>query len=210
MSNAKPLFQVSKKQVDLAQAKAITKLNRKVSKLVKANHVDSHYIDVAQTLSPGTGAVIGYLTPVAQGDGENNRDGDAIALKYLTFKATLVPNSVATSDSFRIILFRWKGDTRGTAPAPGAVLQTPTNIDSTYNRDYRESLKVIYDRRYDASAVNGNKHVSVNVSLHNVACTFYDTTASSYNENHIWFLFLATDNVNKANINYYSRVTFSP
>lgn len=210
MSNAKPLFQVTKKQVDFAQAKAITKLSKKVSQLVKANRVDSHFIDVAQTLTPGTSGSLGYLVPVAQGDGENNRDGDAIALRHLSFSATLVPNASSTADACRIILLRIKSGLSGTAPPISTILQVPTDIDSPYNRDYRNSHVVLYDKKVDISRDNGTKHIKFNTLLNNALCTFTTTGAANYNENNIWFYFLMTDNVNKATINYYSRVTFSP
>lgn len=210
MQNAKPLFQVSKKQVDMAQAKAIVKLSKKVNRLVKANYVDSHFIDVAQTLTPGTAATIGYLTPISQGDGEQQRDGDAITLRHLSWSATLVPNASSASDAFRIILFRWKTATVGTAPSPSAILDVPTNIDSPFNRDYRDSLVVLYDKKVDCSNVNGTKHLKLKTRLNNVCATFTGFSAANYNENQIFYLYLATDNTNKASINYYSRITFSP
>lgn len=210
MSSKNALLPSSKKKMDFAQGKAIIQLNKKVNKLYKANQVDTHFFDTAQTLSPGTTASIGYLTSVAQGDTEQSRDGDSIALKYLQMKMTVVPHVSSASDSFRLILFRWKAPAGGNPPSAAAILATASNIDSPYNRDYRESLVVLYDRNIDASPVNGNKHVTIKKALNNVACTFIGASGANYNENHIWFLFLATDNVNKASVNYYSRITFLP
>lgn len=197
-------------KVDLAQAKAITKLERKVSKIEKATKADVHFVDVAQTLTPGTTAAIGVLTPVAQGDGESNRDGEAISLRHISYKATLVPNAASAADSARVICFKWKSATGGVAPGAAAILEVPTNIDSPYNRDYRESLQVLFDKKIDVSNVNGTKHIKFNTMLHNSEATFISTASNHWNENHVFFLYLFTDNTNKATINYYSRVTFSP
>lgn len=209
MSNGK-LFQVSKKQMDFAQAKAITKLDRKVKKLVRTSKVDLHYLDTAQTLTPGTTAALGYLTAIPQGNTENDRDGDAVSLKHLRVSMTLVPNTAAASDSFRIIFFRYRGDRGGAAPSVTNILQTSSNIDAPYNRDYRNSYKILYDRKIDCSDQNGVKHLIINKSLNNVACTFTGPLSTNYNENHVWFIFLATENANKAALNYWSRVVFSP
>lgn len=204
------MVKVSQKNVDFAQAKAIVKLNRKVSKLVKANKSDSHFVDVAQTLTPGTTPALGYLVPVAQGDGENNRDGDAISLRHLSWKATLVPNASASSDACRIIIFRARTGLSGTPPPLSTILEVNTNIDSPYNRDYRNSYVILYDKKIDISQANGTKHLKFNTLLNNTMCTFTSTGTTHYNENNIWFYYLFSDNTNKAAINYYSRVTFSP
>lgn len=205
------LYKVSQKQVDMAQAKAIIKIDRRVRRLQQASKIDSHFIDVAQTITPGNTATLGVLNPVAQGDSEQSRDGDAIALRHIDFRATFTPHASATTgDSCRFIVFRWKSATGGTAPSTGAILDATTNVDSPYNRDYRESMVILMDKKFDCSTQNGTRSLHVSKLLNNVAATYSSTTAASWNENALFFLVLMQENTNRTTMNYYSRLTYSP
>ncbi len=205
------LYKVSQKQVDFAQAKAIVRLDKRVQRLQQAAKVDSHYIDVAQTITPGNTATLGVLVPVPQGDTEQSRDGDAIALRHIDYRVTFTPHASATTgDSCRFILFRWKAPTLGSAPGASTILSSTTNVDSPYNRDFRESLVVLMDKKFDCSTQNGTRTLRLRKMLNNVATTFNGTASTDWNENAIFFLVLFQENTNKTTMNYYSRVTYSP
>lgn len=194
------------KPIDRIQTKAISKLDRKVSRLVSAAKTDSHYLDTSQALTPGSTASIGILTAMNQGDTEQSRDGEAVSLRHMRFSATLIPNATAAFDACRLIVFRWKNTG---APTVTQVLQASL-IDSPYNRDYRESVSVLMDKKLDVSITNGTKQIKLSKSLGNAVATFTGTTSADYNTGHVWFLFLFSDNTNKAQITYYNRITFSP
>uniref|UniRef100_UPI0040473BDD hypothetical protein n=1 Tax=Rheinheimera sp. TaxID=1869214 RepID=UPI0040473BDD len=118
--------------------------------------------------------------------------------------------SATTGDSCRFILFRWKAPTLGSAPGASTILSSTTNVDSPYNRDFRESLVVLMDKKFDCSTQNGTRTLRLRKMLNNVATTFNGTASTDWNENAIFFLVLFQENTNKTTMNYYSRVTYSP
>lgn len=209
MSNGK-LSKTTKKAVDSAQSKAILSLTRKVGKLQKIHKADRHYLDVAQSITPGNAAVIGHLSAIAQGDGVGDRTGNEIALRKIEFRATVIPNSSAQGDAGRFILFRWKGPCGAVAPQISHVLQSTTNIDSPYNPDYAESLVVLKDTKVYCSSGSGATGLNIQKMLGNANASYVGTTGSSFNEGQLFFVLLFAENTNKSTFSYFSRLTFSP
>lgn len=203
------LLPVSKTRVDFNQGMAIKSLKSRLNRVEKESKDNLHFIDVAQTLTPGNTATIGVLTPIGQGDTDSQRSGDSVLIKRVNIKFTLIPNASALVDSMRLIVFRWKGSLSGTPPATTAVLQAITNIDSPLSYDYRDQMTILMDKRISVSNAVGNRQLELN-KAQNAKATFTDGSTTSWNAGAVFFLFLSTDNVNKASVNYYSRISYVP
>lgn len=202
------LFPTSKMDVDRNQGLAIKDLKKRISQIEKQEAGARKYIDVGQTLTPGNTFTIAQLTPIAQGDGDQNRDGDKVAARSLELRMTLIPNATSTSDTARIMVVHWKGNLLGNPPGASTILESTTNVDSPNAWDYRDQYTVLYDQKLDLSLVNGNKHILLKKGLKNKVVNFNGVNASDYTSGQIFLFMLCTDNTNKASINYYSRVRF--
>lgn len=200
----------SQKAVDYAQSKALLQLKRKVSKLSQIHKADKHYLDVAQSITPGNTAVIGHLTSIAQGDGVGDRSGNEIALRRIEYRATITPNTSSAGDAGRFILFRWKAPCGAVAPQVSHVLQVTTNVDSPYNPEYAESLVVLKDTKIYCAPGSGTTGLNIQKMLGNSTASYVGTTGASFNEGQLFYVLVFADNTNKSTFSYYSRVTFSP
>lgn len=210
MSTNGKLFPQAKKKIDMAQARAIVKLKREVNAIKKRDKVESHYCDVVQSLTPGNAATLLHLTPIAQGDGEGDRNGTEVALRSVHYRCTVIPNSSANGDAGRFILFRWKSACSGAPPSVGSILTSTTNIDSPYNPDFKDSLVVVKDTKIYVSPGSGATGLNINAYLHNSYASYVNTTGAGYNEGQLFAIILFAENVNKSTFSYFSRVRFAP
>lgn len=92
-----------------------------------------------------TGGTIFPLTPIPQGDGINNRSGNAVILKDMRLQVTAFQPVVATSNTFRIMVFM-DSMASGAAPTVGDVLEqvsftSPLNA----NNRQRNRFKILCD-----------------------------------------------------------------
>lgn len=202
------LLPVSKTDLDRNQGRALLDLKARLRRIEKATTSNRNYIDVGQTLTPGNTAAVGVLTPIPEGDTEQSRTGEKVTLRSIDMRITLIPNASALTDSMRVIVFRWKGDTVGSAPGASKILKSATNIDSPYNEDYRDQFVVLFDKTVAVSNAVGNKQMHLKRGLANATAVFNGALSTDWNANQVFFLFLATENTNKASINYYSRIHF--
>lgn len=84
----------------------------------------------------------GYMTPnistIAQGDGDNNRDGNRILPRFLTLRGSVrrsLSGTVTEHTVCRIIVFRWWGEDPnavGVAPVPGDIIEGVSDAYSPY------------------------------------------------------------------------------
>jgi len=99
------------------------------------------------------------LTPVPQGDTDNQRDGDQITLESIEFRLG-IKVSTTTPTFLRVILFQWKP---ATTPVYANILQDQHNTSlaalASYNHDTRQLYHVLFDRLVEIDTVARPGHV---------------------------------------------------
>lgn len=103
------------------------------------------------------------LSAISQGDGINNRDGDACKPFQLQLKAQIVRDSGSTADTWdnvRIVLFQWKPDSA--IDAPGALSDlfhgsgTNTHLCLPHvDQSLKKKFNIFYDRLFTLTDRNG-------------------------------------------------------
>lgn len=97
---------------------------------------------------------------IAQGDGESDRNGEAIQPLKLTFRYRIIADPTAVSNTFRVIVVRTKVDA-GAAPVLGAVLSQAAitnaflsgyndyNVKMKYNPKATGNIQILYDKIHE-------------------------------------------------------------
>lgn len=203
------LVPVSKTQVDRNQGVAIKKLKKKVNGIARALE-DTHQWNLGETKTPGITAAINIVSAVAEGDDVTDRFGRETTLTSWRFAFTVSPNASTTSDTCRLILFRYKSKTGGSLPTASDILTTTNNVNSSLNKTNRSNFEVLKDIKLDCSVQNGTKNRVFKIGMKKKKAYYSSSTAASYDAGHLFYLVLFADDTNKATFAYYSSVNFNP
>lgn len=134
MSKSKALSKVQKKEV-----KAIAK------RAVKSMGELNFHVYGINSNPVGTLGFIADLSVIAQGDGDQNRQGDEAHLTSMEFKYDWEIADVY--NRCRVIIFRWLDDA---APSIADILlggvSSVPQVYSSYNKDGRNKFNVLYDK----------------------------------------------------------------
>lgn len=102
-------------------------LSKRVSALTKASKADLHMATFAANgVSLATAGAVDYLTPIAQGDDNNSRTGNGIAMQKATMRLHFIQTSAATEGITCRVLLVQDSMTNGAAPAVTDVLTSAT------------------------------------------------------------------------------------
>lgn len=163
--------------------------------------------DAVFNLNPGQVASVNVLTATAQGDDADNRDGNSILGKYLSFRMDGVMNTNATETVIRIMVFV-DTQNQGALPSASEVLQSPSNTLSPLNIDNTQRFTILLDK-YILLSDNGDRvivrkfYVPLNFHLR-----YTGSAASTYNKNNIFMLTQSDEATNTPVVNIYSRLAF--
>lgn len=157
-------------------------------------NVEYKRLDNAASVSPDTSGSIINLTHIAQGDGDQNRDGNQVEGKSIRSKFYIQKNSSATTTIVRIIWFIDNKSVSGSTPAVTDVLETATP-QSMPNFENRRRFSILADRVYnlgDITMTHSEYFKKVNMKV-----TFADNTSTSGNDNQLYCLHLSNEPTNK-------------
>lgn len=182
-------------------------LATKVAKLI---NVEFKYIDLASTVAvPSTGTVV-HLTPCAQGDNDDERNGNQFKLKSIFLRLYGDHNSSgATSQLVRMILFQDKMG-QGVFPAVTDVLQT-ANILSPLNRSHDGRVRILKDKVLNLTADRGQAYRKIYMGDIDTIVEYKGASAVENNTgtNQIFLLLVSNEaSINYPNIIYNSRLRF--
>lgn len=128
------------------------------------------------------------LTPISQGDGENQRVGNHVTPLYLGGRYTITQNGAATQRNVltRLVVIQYLANTNELSPTNpdiGFVLQDPSRPFGFYNMNKASQWKVIYDAKHAMSSTPSSENFSVygefNIDLRkNMHIDFNDTNTT--------------------------------
>lgn len=184
------------------------KLRHDVSLLKKEMKAEERQIDQNLGWTSSNTMVINHLTPVAQGDDRNNRQGNTINLKTLEIKYTQVSGS-ATPCTHRLIYLQYRSGLLNSPPAAGNVLQTATSVISPYAADTKKNFKILKDVTIVSPGTGQEGTIKAGrffIPLKGLA-TYTGTTGALYDKNQIFCCSVttSTDMV----YSQWSRVTYN-
>lgn len=167
-----------------------------------------HRFSLTNSVNVDTTGAIVHLSAIAQGDDVNNRQGNSILYKYLTFHNQLQMNPSATGTIVRVMVFVDTESTAGTAPTIAQLQETASSTISPINADYTSRFTVLFDDIIDLSIngqrVDNRKHYS---SL-NFHAKYTGSAAANYDKNQIFLFYVSNEAVNTPILNYYSRIAY--
>lgn len=129
---------------------------RHVSDLINRSKETNYTQEAGTANNVYTTAQFWHLTDnIIQGDGQGQRVGDEIDLRYVRLSCDLATKSTAaatTLNDIRFIVFKWLEDDADLTPTVGAILEDTTTlpIHSPYVHDKasRSKFRVLYDTHF--------------------------------------------------------------
>jgi len=133
--------------------------------------------DVMPLFASGTVLTDTYY-PCAQGDGDNERIGDTVKLKYLKLNIRLTVSTISP-DVVRVIVFRWKPNI---AYSTDFNTLTPLILYNVANDDYQTAMShynnkkgqyhIYRDRLIHLDTYNSIKAIRMKIPLKDIKCEF--------------------------------------
>lgn len=171
------------------------------------------------SFSPSTTGTISLITAIGQGDGDNTRDGNSIALKSSLHNWLVSWNTAgSTSSMIRLIIFRNIDDDTGQFPAVSDLLVT-ANTRSPLNIQHASRFRILMDQKFsrdtNINTINGSffhkyftkKDYQGNKTVQE-HCKWYDSTGTHTTTGHLYALCLSSETANLPTVNLYNRVRF--
>lgn len=190
-----------------------SKLYHDVGVLKRYVNTEKKVIDNNLTLVPNnTVGTVSCLNAVAQGDGNNQRDGSSIKMLSVQLKGDITIDSLATRSRVRVLLLLTH-DADGAIPTlsagTGQVLSA-LDIYAYYNKDTIHKFNILWDHTWclDSDArdrVKFNKYFKLSQKVR------YDGTGGAntdLSKNAIYCLFLSDEGANIPSIHMLTRMTF--
>lgn len=166
--------------------------------------------NVLADTTASTTPVLARITGIAQGDQDNQRDGDTLYLKSLCVRFNFV---VADTTNFiRVIVFQWHQHDNAYPPDANAIFQNPSFPTlTTLTYDLRASRTVLYDRVFTVDASNRQAIATNDIWIKNIPKRKLQFTAATTNgENHLYIAYASDSGAaNHPGIRYYTMVRFT-
>lgn len=144
------------------QKKTLSATQRKeVKKLVMAPMEKKNFPWYFQDFEISTTHTVVDLTAVAQGDGEQSRDGDSIKITGMYGRGVLFWGDAV--NMIRLTVIRWKCNSVPTAAQIYDTTAIGTNggMFSSFNHKYRDNFVVISDKYVDIDSYHPYKQVII-------------------------------------------------
>lgn len=106
-------------------------------------------------VAASTAGVFTSLTQIDQGPSQNNRIGNQVTLKKISFRMSIVPAENPAADTYnrvRVMIFKWKEDDGVNTPALGEILDSTSTsagilpVEWPLNHVTRRDYTIIYDK----------------------------------------------------------------
>lgn len=187
--------------------RVIPQLIRDVSLIRDMINVEPKFVDTSGNGTISTTGVLGILSLLAQGNTDQQRNGNQVKLKDIKIQIDIGRNAAAASNRVRAMLIVDK-EFDGALPTIANVLQT-SNVLSPLNKDYSKRFVVLKTKHFmiDASMASKSFTWYCKLPFHG----FYDGTtaaAADCKENQILLLLLEDQAINVASYAYYARINF--
>lgn len=168
------------------------------------------YTDTHITTTVDNNGYVTYISGMAQGGDNNNRQGRVIRVVSLSMNYTITINSLAVASQVRCILFS-DVQSNGVLPAVTDVLDVAATLTSNYNiRTAPGRFKILYDHIFPlaiagADTVTGHKGMKVNLPVN-----FISTGAVIANagKNSLYCLLISNEAANLPKPDIFARIRF--
>jgi len=93
---------------------------------------------------------IEQITSIAEGNGNDQRDGNRLTAVNVHGHITLIGDTAGADDTtdVRVAIFRWNEDTTVAAPTVADIMEDVTNLGSSYNINNRGKFKILWSRYF--------------------------------------------------------------
>lgn len=180
--------------------------DKQIKKVVKAyikKESETKYLITDSTTSAINFNYAGAIVPIsqiAQGDSDDQRDGDQVRLQELKMKFRVL-NVTATSDRvIRVIIFRWKPLATASLPTAQTILYESisqdylTAMSSIDHKTVPSQAVVLYDKYFGArTPENPGWFGNIKINLRNVEQLYTGTT---YATNQLYVCFYSQSSAN--------------
>ena len=166
--------------------------------------------DVAGQLNPSNAGSIFILNDIAAGDDVNNRTGNSILAKYLTFNYTVSALAAATTTNLRILIVV---DTEniGANPTISQILQNTLitgSLTAPINSDNTARFTVLMDRHHSFTNTGQLTIQRKNYKKLDFHIRFTGTLSSNFQKNSIYVLAVSDQTTNTPTLDYNSRIAY--
>ncbi len=182
----------------------------KVRKLEKKQEVKMFDINLTTIVTIGTAGDIRSLALIAQGDGRDARDGNAISPFFLNLKYQWQGVAASTLDMYRTLIVRDLRQIASTVPAVLDVLQEAHPL-SQLRFDTRKRFKILYDMTYTApndATVALSYSASVKMQLKKTM-TFSGAASTTIETNGLFMINLSNLAANQPQFRFTSRTFYN-
>lgn len=130
------------------------KEKKQVKKMIHSAAESKFFSVTAVSTNYSNTPFVAHISPITQGDGDQQRNGDRIRMKYIQFRLfNVIGLSSSTQYHFgRFILFQWLPNNTNYAPTSGDILlpgvSNTINYTSLYNHDQRQNYRILYDKTF--------------------------------------------------------------
>lgn len=200
---------------------AAAEVAKAVLPMVEAINTELKYADASGTVTaynPGTNDQLLCLTnTISQGTEDFNRIGNSILAKDINIRlySTFSADATHLNNVARITLLCWKDNANANTPTVAKIYESPTIINSPFNKDYTDQFVILKDKIYANNAV-----VSATQSQCLKIMKFYKkldwhmrwlNTTTGNTQNHIYICLRGAHTAvgNAMSFSYYTRMNFT-
>lgn len=156
--------------------------------------------------------VISLLNAVAQGSGENQRQGKRIYMRDTVLSGVIMKSATQTGESAIRLVLVYDRQTNGALPAAVDILAVD-NIAGLYNRYNADRFEILYDETFPFGSVESTTICLNELIANGFPCNYFSTTFNNVQdimEGSLVLLTYSTSNLTTAGPagNLYTRVYF--
>ena len=159
-------------------------------------NVEKHKLDTAFSTTFATTAGVSQINAVAVGDGEGQRTGNSILMKYayLYFNMARNASSTASTDFVRVVCVVDKEQVGDTAPGYDAVYESQAPL-AMINKLNVGRFSILYDKTFNLTANTPAITIKEMVPL-NIHARFNGSASTDIEKNGVYIMFIGTNGTN--------------
>lgn len=164
---------------------------------------EKKYYDTTLATAPDTTAQVFHLSAIGQGDSNQQRHGNSVAIKSIEARLHCKKDSTQSGEIVRAILFEDTDNSNSTAPTASQLLEYPTNIMSPRNMDFPKRFRILKDKTFWNNPATGALYAPLKffhkfpttkdakgLKIRNHHMTWVDGTGGGTGRNHLYLLVL--------------------
>lgn len=172
-------------------------------------NVELKHFDTDNTIYPYTGAFLSTgLFQIAQGDADNQRNGEKLRIKSLHIQGSVVKNAAVANTLIKIVLV--KCPTIHSDTSPQTEVYTTQSMTSFRNMDFTKKYSVIWTKTISLNSIKTkqlfDKYIKLDIPVSYTAAGADTIEANGY------FLMITSDQINNASsiptFNFKTRVRY--